>query len=245
MFDNLLESSGKRKKNAGGTTVSIIFHSAIIAVLVLATAKAAIEPEEPEIQNVTYVEVPRRVDEPPPPQPEVPRDAPPASADQVYAPPPPKGFQVLSAPVDIPDVIPDVDLSRRVTSEADFSGKGVAGGVAKGVVGGTGPITNEGTTYLEMQVERAAEMDQQRSPRPVYPSTLEQAGIEGTVKVQYVVDTNGRADPASLKIIESTNELFTQAVRNVLPRLRFFPAEIGGRKVRQLVQQPFNFTTSR
>ena len=38
------------------------------------------------------------------------------------APPPPKGFQVLTAPVSIPDVIPDIDLSQKVTDEADFSG---------------------------------------------------------------------------------------------------------------------------
>jgi protein TonB len=54
------------------------------------------------------------------------------------APPPPKGFQVLTAPVEIPDVIHEVDLSKKVTDEADFSGKGVVGGTSKGVAGGTG-----------------------------------------------------------------------------------------------------------
>ena len=52
------------------------------------------------------------------------------------APPPPKGFQVLTAPINIPDKIPDIDLSKAVTDEKDFSGKGVAGGKANGVVGG-------------------------------------------------------------------------------------------------------------
>lgn len=242
MFNNLLESKAKKKSNAGGTVASIVFHSAVIAFLVWATARAALPPEEPEVQNVTYVDIPKRMDEPPPPAPDVPRDAPPASSDQVYAPPPPKGFQVLTAPVDIPDVIPDVDLSRRVTNEKDFSGTGVAGGVDRGVKGGTGPVTNESVPYWDFQVEQPAEMDKDRSPRPVYPSTLEQAGVEGSVKVQFVVDTTGRAEPSSIKILESTHELFTQSVKNVLAKMRFFPAEVGGRKVRQLVQQPFNFT---
>lgn len=242
MFNQLIESGGKRQRNPGGTIFSIVLHSALIAFLVWATAKAAIEEPEPIQENVTYVEVPRKVDEPPPPQQqEVPKDAPPASTNEVYAPPPPKGFQVLTAPVDIPDIIPDIDLSRRVTSEADFSGKGVAGGVAKGVVGGTGPITNEATTYFEFQVERPAVMDVERSPKPTYPSALQSAGIEGAVKMQFVVDTTGKAEMSSLVVMESTNELFTIAVRNIMPRLRFFPAEVGGRKVRQLVQLPFNF----
>jgi protein TonB len=243
MFNQLLESSGKKQRSVGGTVVSVVFHSLIGAAAVWATANAAIEKEEPKPETVTYVEVARKVEEPPPP--EAPKDAPPASQDQVYTPPPPKGFQVLTAPVEIPDVIPDVDLTRKVTNEADFSGKGVAGGVARGVVGGTGPITSENTTYFEFQVERPAMMDRDRSPRPVYPSALQSAGIEGSVKVQFVVDTSGRAEMGSLKILESSNELFTLAVRNVMPKLRFFPAEVGGRKVRQLVQLPFNFTIER
>jgi protein TonB len=35
--------------------------------------------------------------------------------------------------------------------------------------------------------------------------------------------------------------LFTQAVRAALPRMRFFPAQVGGKAVKQLVQMPFQF----
>src|SRR3546814_20030125 len=65
---------------------------------------------------------------------------------QVFAPPPPQGFQVLTAPVKIPDMIPEIDLTKKLTNEADFSGKGVAGGIAAGVVGGTAPV-NQNQTY--------------------------------------------------------------------------------------------------
>ncbi len=239
MFNQLLESKANKRRSTGSTVFSIVFHSLLGAAAVWATARAAIEPEQPKVETVTYVDVPKQADQPPPP--DMPKDAPPASADQVYTPPPPKGFQVLTAPVDIPDVIPDVDLSRRVTNEADFSGKGVAGGVSKGVVGGTGPITSENTTYFEFQVERPVVMEKD-SPKPTYPSVLQSAGIEGMVRAQFVVDTTGKVEMSSLKILESTNEQFSNAIRTVMPKLRFFPAEVGGRKVRQLVQQPFNFT---
>ena len=80
------------------------------------------------------------------------------------------------------------------------------------------------------------------SATPQYPETLRSAGIEGEVDAQFVVDTTGRA--MSLEIKKSTNDLFAAAVRAALPRMRFYPAEIGGKKVRQLVQQPFTFTIS-
>jgi protein TonB len=56
-----------------------------------------------------------------------------------------------------------------------------------------------------------------------------------------VVDTSGRADMNTFKVLKSTNDLFSAAVRSALPRMKFFPAEVGGHKVRQLVQQPFTF----
>jgi periplasmic protein TonB len=47
--------------------------------------------------------------------------------------------------------------------------------------------------------------------------------------------------PGSFKVLESAHEMFTLAVRQCLPDMRFLPAEVGGRPVRQLVQQPFSF----
>ena len=45
--------------------------------------------------------------------------------------------------------------------------------------------------------------------------------------------------------LKSSHDLFTNSVKNALAQMRFYPAEIGGRKVRQLVQQPFNFTLTK
>ena len=56
-----------------------------------------------------------------------------------------------------------------------------------------------------------------------------------------VVDTTGRAEVATLKGLRYTDRAFLEAVRQALPRMRFKPAEIRGRRVRQLVQQAFAF----
>jgi TonB family protein len=95
-------------------------------------------------------------------------------------------------------------------------------------------------TYFEYQVEKPV-MTVPGSPSPRYPDILKSAGVEGEVVVTFVVDTTGRADVSSLKIIRATHELFAAAVRTALPAMRFLPAEVGGKKVRQLVQEPFTF----
>ena len=238
MFNNLLESKPKKEKRGGGTVTSIVLHSIVVGLAVYATANAAIQNEKPRQEKIDFVETPK--DEPPPPKDEPP---PPPPPDIVAAPPPPKGFQVLTAPVEIPDVIPDIDLSKKVTDENDFSGKGVAGGVAKGVEGGKAIVQSD-QPYFEFQVEKPV-VPAPGSTSPRYPDMLRQAGVEGEVLAQFVVDTTGRAEAGSLKILKSSHDLFIQSVKNALPQMKFIPAEVGGRKVKQLVQQPFTFSISK
>lgn len=100
------------------------------------------------------------------------------------------------------------------------------------------------TVYFDFQVEKpVAPIPGTGSPR--YPDILRSASVEGQVIVQFVVDTTGRIDGTTFKVIESTHDLFTASVRNAIPSMRFTPAEIGGVKVKQLVQQPFVYDLSR
>jgi protein TonB len=233
MFNQLIESKAKKQKMAGGTVFSIVLHTFLIAAAVYATARAGVKDEKSKAEKIQFVEMkkepPKVPDKPPPPK------------EVVVKPPPPKGFQVLRAPVKIDIKIPEIDLSKAITNESDFSGKGVKGGTGNGVVGG---IANTNQTYFEFQVEKPAEMLSD-SPKPKYPSVLESSGIAGEVQAQFVVNSSGKADLDSFKVLKSTNELFTQAVKSVLPRMRFSPAQIGGKPVNQLVQQSFQFAVPR
>jgi protein TonB len=233
MFNQLLESKAKKEKMAGGTVFSIVLHTILIGGAVYATARAGVKDEKAKAEKIQFVEMKKEV---------VPEKKPEPPKEVIVKPPPPKGFQVLRAPVRIDIKIPEIDLSKAITNEADFSGKGVKGGTGSGVVGGTGPVTNQ--TYFEFQVEKPAEMLSD-SPKPKYPSVLESSGIAGEVQAQFVVSSSGKADMDSFKVLKSTNELFTQAVKNVLPRMRFSPAMIGGKPVNQLVQQSFQFAVPR
>jgi periplasmic protein TonB len=238
MFDNLIESRARKQKRAGGTFLSLVVHALLITAAVYGTLHASEALEKPKAEKVEFVTV--KKDEPPPPK-ETPKPPPP---DVVMKAPPPKGFQVLTAPIKIPDVLPQIDLSKKVTNEEDFSGKGVAGGFAKGVVGGTPQPINDNQTYFEFQVEKQVAPYPTNTP-PRYPDMLRSANVEGEVLAQFVVDTSGRADMREFKILKSTHDLFTAAVKSALPQMRFYPAEVGGHKVKQLVQMPFQFSLSK
>jgi protein TonB len=233
MFNNLIESKARKDKKAGGTVMSVVLHSAFILLAVYATASAGIEAEKSRQENIKFIETPKakevevKKEEPPPPE-------------KIAVVPPPKGFQVLRAPVEIPIDIPKIDLTRRVTNEEDFSGKGVAGGTATGVAGGKPIDLNSNQTYFSFQVEKQVEPIS-NTQQVAFPEALRSSGVGGEVQAQFVVDTLGRIESGSFKVQKTTNDLFAAAVRSHVPRMRFYPAEVGGRKVRQLVQQAFVF----
>ncbi|MBC7844402.1 MAG: TonB family protein [Gemmatimonadaceae bacterium] len=236
MFDQLLETKAKKQRSTGGTVISVILHTALIAAAVVLTKKTADALEKPKEEKVVLTETKKE------PEPEKPKEQP-KQQQPVAQVAPPKGFQVITPPIDIPDVIPDVDLSKKATDEADFSGKGVQGGVAKGVEGGTGPVISD-QPYFDFQVEKAAAAIP-GSGSPAYPEMLKSSGVEGEALVQFIVDTTGRAELGSFKVLRASHDAFGQAVKASLPRMRFLPAEIGGRKVRMLVQQPFAFALNK
>jgi len=95
-------------------------------------------------------------------------------------------------------------------------------------------------TYSVFVVERPAHM-LPTTVTPIYPDSLQRARVDGEVDAEFVVDTLGRVDSTSVRITRATNPLFADAVRAALPKMRFASAEIGGRHVKQFLQQPFTF----
>ena len=79
------------------------------------------------------------------------------------------------------------------------------------------------------------------NPSPAYPEALRAARIEGSVSARFVVDTTGSVMMESVVVDATDHRLFAEAVVEALRRSRFTPAELRGRKVRQLVVQPFLF----
>lgn len=94
--------------------------------------------------------------------------------------------------------------------------------------------------FALLDVDSAAVRDP-RSAAPAYPPGMEARGVEGLVRVRFVVDSTGLIDAATIKVLESTNETFARAVRAAMPEMRFRPAMMAGHPVRQLSEQNFAF----
>ena len=74
-----------------------------------------------------------------------------------------------------------------------------------------------------------------------YPRLLRQAGLQGRVIVQAVIDTLGRAEPASLRILERSSPGFEDSARDYVLHAVFRPARVKGRAVRVLVSIPIDY----
>lgn len=88
-----------------------------------------------------------------------------------------------------------------------------------------------------------------RVPDPGFPDALLRSGTrEGQVVVRFMVNELGKADVASMIVERSDDELFTEAVRDVLPLFRFEPAHTLGLESRPVVawvSVPFRFTAKK
>jgi TonB family protein len=102
------------------------------------------------------------------------------------------------------------------------------------------PARPADSVFTMLEVERMVER-YEGSGAPVYPPTLSALGKEGRVQATFVVDTTGRVDMTSVQVLASDDPEFSESVRTALGEMRFHPATRGGRAVRQLVEQRFNF----
>ena len=221
MFDNLIES--KRKKDSkrifGVGAASLVIHTVVIAGAVYATLSAGETDNSVKVDTaMVFVDQPKQ--EKPPEQQPVQLDV------------PLKGFQTVVAPDVIPTNIPPVNLQEHFDPK-DYSGSGVEGGLASGMV----PTGNE--VFREAIVEEKPAV--LSGPTLQFPELLRQAQIQGRVLVQAIIDTLGRAEPSSVKVLQSPNPGFDQSAKSYVVKALFRPARVHGRAVRVLIQIPIDF----
>jgi protein TonB len=231
MFDNLLISNPKKQgmgTGASSAMTSATLHGAIIWAAIAATvvSEQIIEDVEDDTTMI-FIQEEEQVEEELPPELEIEL--------------PPQGFLALSAPINIPTEIPPIDLTQTFDPR-NFSGVGVEGGVFSGVIGGQGPIDLT-QTFLEAVVDERPE--RLSGPVPRYPEMLRQAGVEGVVMLEFVIDTTGRVEEENVKILHSTNRAFEAPARNVIVRSLYRPGRVRGVAVRVLVQQQIGFSIQR
>jgi TonB family protein len=102
------------------------------------------------------------------------------------------------------------------------------------------PIPSADSVYSILNVEESA-VRSEASAAPIYPPELIAKGVEGAVVTTFVIDTTGRADTTTIEVFQSSHPLFVESVRTAIPGMRFSPAMVQGRRVRQVVEQRFQF----
>jgi TonB family protein len=83
-------------------------------------------------------------------------------------------------------------------------------------------------------------------PKPTVPAQL--ANIEGDVRLRFTVGTDGRPVMSTVTVVSSTHSALTDAVKRVIPSMRFEPATTGGldsKAVTEVVQLGFVFSSHR
>ena len=229
MFGELLESRAKPVRNRAGTIASIAGHAVLVALAVAATRSPLVARGPVEqivtLPDLTATTEPRPIDAAGP----VRRSA---SAAPTAPEPPAVSVPVIALPGIPPvELAPMPSIVTGWSPESASRPSGVGAGASSGATDGI---------PLASGVDKPA-MALAGNPSPRYPEVLRRARVRGQVVVQVVIDTTGRADMASLRIVSSDHPLLTDAVVAVLPRARFLPAESGGRKVRMWAVQSFVF----
>jgi protein TonB len=227
MLDSLIESrhTTPYRTAVGGGAISLLVHSTLIAGAVYATLHASEAPPPLRvIAEIHLTEMP---------------EAPPAAETNLGVLVPLLGPVRLAVSPVIPPVIPP-------PSTVPFDPTRYSGvGPDSGVLGPNHPGSTVSPTavYTSTMVEERPE--RVGGPEPRYPEMLRQAGIEGQVVVECVIDTSGRAEPGSIRVISSSHVLFEQPAREAVKASVFRPARLDGRSVRVRVQLPLNFRMAR
>ncbi len=230
MVLTLLESKRKtgNKRLFGVGFASLAIHSAMIASVVYATFPAA--PCDDQVRmDATVVLLP-------PHEQQKAAGAPLVQLADVL-----KGFQTVAVPAQIAIDMPPVDLQQRFDPK-DYSGSGLEGSRA-GIVA-TGIVVSGNEVYAEALVEERPAL--LSAPAPVYPALLQQAGIQGRVILPAVIDTTGRVEPASVRILKSPHPGFDQPTKDWVLKALFRPARLQGRGVRVFINLlvEYSITTS-
>jgi TonB family protein len=230
MFGLLPASSSRSEINRRSVIAAIVIHLLVIGFGIAATRSLANATKGSTRAEPVLLLMPRRAE-------------PPIEAERLRNPrvgPPPERFQHIPLPTEAPPAVPPIDLSRRPFDPHDFlrigPEQGPAQGESRGTIGAPEAIyqASSGLEGFESAVVIA-------QPTPQYPPALLSAGATGAVLLEFVVDTAGRVETESVRVVESSHGGFNDAARMAVLGARFHPARLRGHAVRQISRQQVRF----
>lgn len=142
-------------------------------------------------------------------------------------------------PVEISPTLPSINtgvqqILAEIGAAADSSGGGSSGRSSS-----DSSVSGASSVWTSTMVDEPATVTHRVLPR--YPRALEDAGVSGRVVLEFVVDTTGRVEAATVVIMSSTHSGFEAPSREAVLAMRFRPGQASGSAVRQMVRQTISF----
>jgi outer membrane biosynthesis protein TonB len=215
----LLASGQKQEawKLACGGLLALVVHTAVIAGAITATVSAPRTGTARALDTAVVVIA----------SPEAQHETPPLALDL-----PLKDFQTVTVPALIPIAIPSVNLQERFDPK-DFTGVGVEDGTVTSLAPAPDQVCDPSVLDDPPVLLSSPPLD--------YPPLLRQVGVAGRVVVLAVIDTTGRAEPASVRVIQGAHG-FDQPSKQWMLNALFRPGRVGGRPVRVRINRALDYT---
>ena len=232
MFDTLVESNKRGRRDVRGTAVGMFSSASFQAVVLIGAVYATMSG--PAETHTIYLDTTITFD------PLVDDSRVEEQRRLVVAPlrPLDKGFKVLAVPSEIPTEIPPIDLETSFEPR-NYTGVGVPGGVFDGIEGTRGPVHDLVRFYEHDVVDKVPERIS--CPVPAYPRMMQQAKIEGQVLLQFIVETDGHVLDEHIETISSSHRAFETPAKQLISNCLFRPGLVRTQRVRVLVQMPVIF----
>jgi len=222
LFDVTTGNVDKRRKSLGASIVSILVHGALLGIVFVLAAREVVE-KPPEEVEITFFS--QKLPPPPPPPPASKKSTKKKKKKKPKVEKKPEIIpEELVQPEEIPEEVPEEEVEEVEEEEEEIDG-GVAGGVEGGVKGGKlgGQLGGKegGVVGGDINSLGFGESKGLCKGRPAisYPDQAKSLGIEGTVRIKILIDTDG-------KIVKRKEELCSrfQTADKKERRLRWHPA---------------------
>lgn len=223
MLKQLPETGAARERRWGWTVTSVIVHVAIITAAVFAPAGGKEAPQHSVVIDTLIYQIPK------------PQDGHTSTIASNGGGAVTNTVPTVSQPNFDSPPVPEIPTVAIWTSTGDSAG---VADILRGQPDGTGSAPS-GSTIGEATVDEPVRVLTESQPR--YPSSLRAMGVGGAVVMEFVVDTSGRADLTTARVISSGDERFTAAVRAAIRETRFVAGRYKGHAVRTLVRREFRF----
>lgn len=221
MFEMLMESSGGRKRRTGGAVLSLAVHAMVVAGAVQATERMVRGAAHRTLDTTIVFVEPKGTAAPSDPE---------------------ETISIPAAPEPLPDVtsteftqpgLPPIDLGAKPFDPAAVTG--TSRPVTVAALGAGNPAGGAPGFFVSVEVDDPALVLSQPTPR--YPAALQSAGVSGHVELEYVVDSSGHAEPASVRVLTTSHAAFVEAAKEAILAGVYRPARYRGSIVRQQVRQ--------